>query len=64
MHKIQSSSTCAAGLPAKYRHTRTGMPYATLEAYAQIERHAGGAHAAASAAAQQRYDGIAGPGEK
>jgi YL1 nuclear protein C-terminal domain len=57
------SSTCAAGLPARYRHPLTGMPYATREAFAQIERHAGGAHAAAPVAVKQRYDGIAGPGE-
>lgn len=62
--KVLFCSTCAAGLPAKYRHARTGMPCATLQAYAQIERHAGGAHAAASAAGQQRFDGIAGPGER
>ena len=63
IHDVLYPSTCAAGLPAKYRHARTGMPYATLEAYAQIERHAGGAHAAAPAAAQQRFHGNAGPGE-
>lgn len=52
----------AAGLPAKYRHPDTGTPYATLEAFAQIERHAGRLHAAGRPSAKRRYDGDSGSG--